>query len=562
MSRGVRDLVRGRATAATMILCALAFATGALAAAGSSRADHRAAPGGARMRLLGPAPPAQRIELALLLTLPGEQRLRASLAALEDPGSPHFRQLISPGSFGARFGISSARLRSLARWLSQRGLRITASYPQRTELELSGSVRAVERLLRIRIATYADGPRRYHAPLDRPRLPAAMAGAVDGVSGLDTRPRLRPHDVPLGGLTPNEAAVAYDVAPLHDAGLTGQGETIDLISFSTYDAADPSAFASHFGLSGPVARVVSVDGGATDSSGQAETDLDLEVIQAIAPSARVVVYEVPSTSSGYTDVINRIVADHNAGVVSSSWGQCELGLDPAQRTGDSRALTAAVASGLSMFVAAGDSGAYDCQQDDLTDHRLSVDWPAASADAVAVGGTRLYLDADYSYLTEAGWDDPLSAVGGGGGFSTGDPRPSWQTGPGVTGPYSNGHRQLPDVSADADPGTPWPVYTGGQLQHVGGTSAAAPFWASSMLLIEQYAARQRVGRLGYVNPILYALAASRQPYPPFHDVTVGGNRFYRATVGWDPATGLGSPDVYNLARDVVGFLRAHHARRR
>jgi subtilase family serine protease len=139
-------------------------------------------------------------------------------------------------------------------------------------------------------------------------------------------------------------------------------------------------------------------------------------------------------------------------------------------------------------------------------------------------------------------------------------RPGWQHGPGVNDIYANGHRQLPDVSADADPGTGWAAYVNGNPVEIGGTSAATPFWAASMLLVDQYAVASGAGRLGFVDPVLYALAAGTQPYPPFHAITEGTNRFYRATAGWNPATGLGSPDVWNLARDVVAYLRAGGAR--
>jgi kumamolisin len=69
-----------------------------------------------------------------------------------------------------------------------------------------------------------------------------------------------------------------------------------------------------------------------------------------------------------------------------------------------------------------------------------------------------------------------------------------------------------------------------------------------------------VHRPGYVNPLLYALASSRQPFIPFHDVTIGSNRYYPAGPGWDAATGLGSPDVWGVARDFVAYLRSHPAR--
>jgi kumamolisin len=212
-----------------------------------------------------------------------------------------------------------------------------------------------------------------------------------------------------------------------------------------------------------------------------------------------------------------------------------------------------------MFVASGDSGAYDCQASNFSDHRLTVDWPSASAYAISVGGTRLSVARDGSYAGEAAWDDQLSNAGGGGGFSVGDPRPTWQSAPGVLTNLSSGRRQVPDVSADADPGTPWAVWVRQGAGQVGGTSAAAPFWAASMLLIQQYAAAHGVRRLGFVDPILYALARANLQPSPFHDVARGTNRYYRARPGWDPATGLGSPDVGLLAQDMVTYLRAHPA---
>jgi hypothetical protein len=76
------------------------------------------------------------------------------------------------------------------------------------------------------------------------------------------------------------------------------------------------------------------------------------------------------------------------------------------------------------------------------------------------------------------------------------------------------------------------------------------------VLVAQYARQRQAGRLGQLAPILYALARLRQRRTPFHDVTRGGNRYYEARPGWDYATGLGSPDVYVLARDVAAYLRA------
>ena len=137
------------------------------------------------------------------------------------------------------------------------------------------------------------------------------------------------------------------------------------------------------------------------------------------------------------------------------------------------------------------------------------------------------------------------------------PRPAWQSAPGLS--KSVRGRQLPDVSAAADLSTGFITYeTGPGFQTGNGTSEAAPFWAATTALIDQYARIHGVGRLRFLDPVLYGIASTPQPHPPFHDVTVGANLHYEARIGWDPATGLGSPDVYNLARDVVRYLRARH----
>ena len=203
-----------------------------------------------------------------------------------------------------------------------------------------------------------------------------------------------------------------------------------------------------------------------------------------------------------------------------------------------------------MFAASGDNGAYDCQAEDLSDQRVSVDWPAASANVVAVGGTRLAVRQDGSYLAEYGWEDVLKGDGSGGGLASATPRPAWQTGPGVQNSFSNGLRQLPDVAGPADPDSGMVVVSGGATHQVGGTSAAAPFWAATMLLLRQYAERHGGRDLGFVAPALYAIAANPRSNA-FHHAVRGGNRHYSVTAGWNYVDGLGSPDVAALARALT-----------
>jgi kumamolisin len=505
-------------------------------------------PGGAPARDdLGPTPPGTELRIALSLRL--DQRLLARDLAR---GS---RPLPSAKALGARYGLPLTEIRRAVRILAAGGIAVTDVYPQRTEIVAHAPVSVLSRFFAVRFHDYRErAGSRYHAPTGRPAIPRRLRPYVSSVVGLSTKPVALPADLPHDTLRPDDALAAYDLGPLRKA-VDGSGTTIAILSLerfppnvdSTRD--DVKTFRSTFNARGPDPLDVKVDGGGT-STDLSEDNLDLDVVSAIAPGAQIVNYEAPMTAIGEVDVFNKLVADGKAGIASFSWGICDKGLPAQFRAAVSQALQLAVRRGITVFVASGDSGSYDCQRADFSDHSLTVDFPADSPQVVAVGGTLLSVDTDGSYFGEAGWEDTLSNGGGGGGVNTHDPAPSWQTGTG-------GHRGVPDVAAAASPSSGWLVRDGGGWSNVGGTSAASPFWAASMLLAEQYARSQGVSRRCFLAPLLYKLASTQQPYPPFHDVVLGGNRYYDAGKGWDYATGLGSPDVWNLARDLTAYLRTH-----
>jgi kumamolisin len=503
------------------------------------------------VRALGPTPPRTSIAFALSLRL--DQRLLARDLAAGRPPEP------SASALGERYGLPLTDVRSVARALRDQGIDVTAIYPQRTEIAARGSVRAIGRFFRVRYRDYVDpAGRSFHAPTVAPTIPRDLRPYVTGVVGLSTRPVALPADLPHGTLRPDDALQAYDVAALRQKGIDGAGLTIAILSLEHFPPEvketrdDVSTFRSTIHASGPMPADVKVDGGGTVSD-TSEDNLDLDVVSAIAPGAQIVNYEAPSTASGEVDIFSKLVADGKVSIATFSWGICDKGLTPAFRQAVESSLKLAVRRGITIFVASGDSGSYDCQRSDFSDHSLSVDFPADLPQVVAVGGTLLSVATDGSYFAEAGWEDPLSNAGGGGGVNGHDPAPSWQSGLSLGG----GHRVLPDVSASASPASGWLVRDGGSWSSYGGTSAAAPFWAASMLLAEQYVRQQGVARRCFLAPILYRLASGKQPFAPFHDVRLGGDRYYDAGPGWDYATGLGSPDVYNVARDLAVYVRAY-----
>jgi kumamolisin len=179
----------------------------------------------------------------------------------------------------------------------------------------------------------------------------------------------------------------------------------------------------------------------------------------------------------------------------------------------------------------------------------------------AVGGTRVSVNTDGTWHSETVWEQPLANMGAGGGLSALYPLPAWQQDSSIVNPQVNPRRmrQVPDVSADADPASGAAVYLGAPggrgWSSGGGTSQSAPIWAGMMALINEYLKQRGLGAIGFVNPALYRIAKTG-PLPAFHDITTGYNLLYPATTGHDLATGLGTPDAWNLAQDLEAYLRS------
>ncbi|MCW1958949.1 MAG: hypothetical protein KIH64_010465 [Mycobacterium sp.] len=120
------------------------------------------------------------------------------------------------------------------------------------------------------------------------------------------------------------------------------------------------------------------------------------------------------------------------------------------------------------------------------------------------------------------------------------------------------HRLLPDVSAVADPFTGVQIVIGQNWMLGGGTSQAAPIWAGVTALMNQYIVDNGGQAIGHINPLLYRLARGSR-LPGFRDITVGANAVDIPVKGYDLVTGLGSPNVSNLARNLLDAQKAQLA---
>jgi kumamolisin len=180
-----------------------------------------------------------------------------------------------------------------------------------------------------------------------------------------------------------------------------------------------------------------------------------------------------------------------------------------------------------------------------------VDFPASSPHALACGGTKLLADPSTGTISsEVVWNETASHKGaGGGGVSDQFPLPSWQATAGVpTLADGSSGRGVPDVAGNADPTTGYQIYSGGQAQVVGGTSAVAPLWAA---LVSRLAEATGQG-FGLLQPTLYAGVTPGVSGPGFRDITSGNNGAYAAGPGWDACSGLGSPDGTALLTRLKG----------
>jgi kumamolisin len=435
---------------------------------------------------------------------------------------------------------------------------------------VSGSASSIGAAMDVPVNSYRSRTGElFYATARQPAVPAQLATDVSGVGRISNYARpvtqFASHDyVPNGGLTPPELIQAYDATPLTSEGMNGTGETVVFVESGPVTIASLNAFTQKFGLPQIQLQLVGGDisGGPTESG---EADMDVETVHEIAPQAHLVYYNALSApgltnSSDFGSLLALSIAGAShqfpGAIFSISLGTCELQNNATDLQAISNAAAAAEQTGSTVFASSGDTGGADCGNfgaDSLSSAK-GVELPAAAPNVTGVGGTSLSVTTNGDYEGETTWSMSMLSQGSGGGVSTIAARPSWQVGPGVGGQGVPDKREVPDVSADADPVTGTAFITGGQVQNGGGTSLATPIWAGFTALMDEFLHSQGAQPIGFANPVIYRLAAdSKLSPPPFHDITVGGNVFYQAGPGYDPITGVGSPNVAVLTQDIFNI---------
>jgi subtilase family serine protease len=334
-----------------------------------------------------------------------------------------------------------------------------------------------------------------------------------------------------------------------------------------------------------------------------EVALDVETAHAVAPGANILLVTTSTAETAGVHGLPQMMAaeqyvvDHHlADVISQSFAAAEGSFASPQSIEKLRhAFKSAAESGVTVLGASGDTGTANDMKtragtpDGTTSNSPTVVWPGSDPLVTSIGGTALCTDPSASTRVvdsadppaacgaaqgqaEIVWGELSLGIGTGGGFSEVFPRPDFQAAlPAGSTPIPEGQRGVPDVALQASPRTAHLIYISlppdgqGGLScgadpcssgwyDTGGTSLATPQWAGLIAI----AAQMKGSGLGLINPALYSIANDPAKYAnDFFDVTVGDNQAnkdipgYPATPGWDPATGLGTPNAANLIPDLV-----------
>jgi kumamolisin len=487
---------------------------------------------------VGPADPQARIEVTVFL------RRGAALKKV----APAQRQRISRAQFAAQYGARPADIKKIRAFAKQYTLKVLQADRARRSVILSGTVAAFTRAFGVELNRYSHPGGTCRMRTGAIYIPAQLKGIIEGVFGLDNRPQAKAHfrirknnpsavgaRAAAGAFTALQVAQAYNFPSATD----GSGQTIGILELSGgYRAADLSAYFKNLGIATPKVTAVGVDGATNSPTGDAsgpdgEVELDIEVAGAVAPAAQFAMYFAPNTDQGFLDALTTAVHDAKLkpSVISISWGGPESSWTQQALSAFNSACEDASTIGVTILAASGDDGS----SDGVSSGTPTVDFPSSSPYVLGCGGTRLAISSG-AISSEQAWNELSSSEGAtGGGVSEFFALPTFQQSAKVPkAPNGFVGRGVPDVAGDADPESGYNVLVDGQQTVIGGTSAVAPLWAGLLARINQSLGTS----VGYLNPSLYAANVEKS----LHDITTGNNGSYSAGPGWDPCTGLGTPN--------------------
>jgi subtilase family serine protease len=343
-----------------------------------------------------------------------EQAISQFVEDLHNPQSPNFHHWLTAAQFGQKYGASQDDIDTVSKWLQSHGFTVNLVYPSGMLIDFTGTAGRVREAFHTAIHYLDVNGERHVANVTDPQIPAALAPAVAGVVSMHD---FRPHAMrrsrsdftfSQGGstvwaLVPADLATIYDLNPLFNSGISGQGQTIAVIEDTDlYSDADWTTFRSTFNLnqyaSGSLSTVHPAPASGTNNCvdpGVAQGDdgeaiSDAEWASAAAPNAAIQVASCAGTRSTFGGLIamQNLVNGQPPAIMSLSYGNCEVENGASANAAYNALYQQAVTEGVSVFVAAGDEGAASCDSGAATaTHGIGVSGWASTPYNVAVGGT-------------------------------------------------------------------------------------------------------------------------------------------------------------------------------
>ena len=511
------------------------------------------------------------LDLVIGLPLRNQEALTNLLQQQYAPASPQYHRWLTPEEFTTKFGPTEHDYQAVVEFAKANGFTITGTHPNRTLVDVRGSVADIERTFRVTLFTYhhPTESREFYATDAEPSLDLTVP--ILHVTGLDNYNLPRPLSVqhPPGN-------TAANATPSFGSGSGHPAATWDMILYPpTYRAScltDPGRWSLWWSLMATMQMIfpptkvkldcravplqnVLLDGFSGTPTANAqyvrEVSLDIEMAISIAPGlSEVVVYEAPNVIANAEDVLNRIATDNLAKQISCSW---QFGNDA---TNLDQIYQEYAMQGQSFFQASGDNGAFT--------NRWLNQQQSDSPYVTQVGGTTLTTTGpEGDWLSEKVWNwNTGTGLGetndaSGGGIGSSYSIPSWQTSIDMsTNGGSTSKRNVPDVAMVAD--GIYVIYNNGSADSgVGGTSCAAPLWAGFTALVNQQAEASSQPTVGFINPVVYAIGTGTTYDACFHDIISGNSKTYyspllfSAVAGYDLCTGWGTPTGSNLVNALL-----------
>jgi subtilase family serine protease len=498
--------------------------------------------------LVGHVPGSQRLSLAISLPLRNQSELDELLQQLYDPQSPSYHKYLSVQEFSERFGPTEADYATTLQYSKAQGLDIIDTPANRMVLDVEAPAANIEKAFHVTLNIYRHPAenRAFYAPDREPtvdlNVPLLHIDGLDDFSPPQPKNTFAstPSDVHSNatGSGPGGSFLGSDLrAAYYGSGsLNGAGQTVAIFSLKGFEISDINLYFNSIGqtLNVPVVGI-SVNGASLKcpptSCNDGEQSLDIEQAISMAPGLSQLSFYVGKSN---VSVFNQMAADNKAKTISCSWGwkDNESSLDPI--------FEEMAAQGQTVFVATGDNG---------SGTPADVVWPADDPYVTAVGGTVLVTSsAGGPWKSETGWKNSAGMPS-----PNGVPIPSWQQTPGVITSSNGGSttlRNIPDVASESN-ASQYVCAQGICATHGGGTSYAAPLWASLAAMANEQAAANGEANVGFLNPALYSIGLGSTFTADFHDITSGSNGGYKAVVGYDLVTGWGSPEGPSLINALV-----------